>query len=69
MNANGVIVDGISTLSGVSEEIAASTTEGKNDMLSLHDKIASFTGAVDDTFTALEELQETAVVKEDVETE
>ena len=69
MNANGVIVDGISTLSGVSEEIAASTTEGKNDMLSLHDKIARFTGAVDDTFTALEELQETAVVKEDVETE
>lgn len=69
MNANEVIVDGISTLSGVSEEIAASTTEGKHDMSALRDKIADFSGAVDNTFAALEHLKKTAAVEENIDEE
>lgn len=68
MNANGVIVDGISTLSGVSEEIAASATEGKHDMSVLQDKAVVFSGALDNTFTALEYLKKTAAVEEDTDT-
>ena len=64
LNANQVIVDGITTLSGISQEISASTTAGKEDMEHLHDSVTSFSGAIDDTFEALERLKETAAIED-----
>lgn len=64
LNANQVIVDGITTLSGIAQEISASTTAGKEDMEHLHDSVTSFSGAVDDTFEALERLKETAAIED-----
>lgn len=63
LNANEVIVEGISALSGISEEISASTEEGRNDMNKLQDSVKSFSGMIDMTSEALENLKETAAVQ------
>lgn len=67
LSANQTIVDGIHTLSGISQEISASSTASKEDMDDLTRSVTSFAGAVDDTFAALERLKATATVEEEVE--
>ena len=64
LNANEVIVEGISTLSGISEEISASTEDGRNDMNKLQQSVQNFSGMIDITSEALENLKETAAVVE-----
>ena len=64
LNANEVIVEGISTLSGISEEISASTEDGRNDMTKLQQSVQNFSGMIDITSEALENLKETAAVVE-----
>ena len=64
LNANEVIVEGISTLSGISEEISASTEDGRNAMNKLQQSVQNFSGMIDITSEALENLKETAAVVE-----
>lgn len=64
LNANEVIVDGISTLSGITQEISASTSASREDMDGLHDSVTNFSAAVDHTFEALENLKATAAIEE-----
>ena len=64
LNANEVIVEGISTLSGISEEISASTEDGRNDMNKLQQSVQNFSRMIDITSEALENLKETAAVVE-----
>ena len=64
LNANQVIVDGIATLSGISQEISANTSASREDMNQLQESVASFSDAVESTFDALENLKETAGVEE-----
>lgn len=62
MRANENIVNGIQNLSGISEEISASTYASKEDMQNLRSSVTNFQGAVDDTFVAMEKLKETATL-------
>ncbi len=41
LSANEVIVDGISTLSGITQEISASTSASRTDMDGLHDSVSN----------------------------
>ena len=59
LGANQNIVDGIATLSGTSQEISASTTSSKDDMIELKDSMGKFLGIVDGTFEQLQELKST----------
>ena len=63
LNANQVIVDGIATLSGISQEISANTSASREDMNQLQESVANFSDAVESTFEALENLKETAGVE------
>ena len=65
LSANEVIVDGISTLSGITQEISASTSASRTDMDGLHDSVSNFSTAVDHTFEALENLKATAAIDEE----
>lgn len=65
LSANEVIVDGISTLSGITQEISASTSASRTDMDGLHDSISNFSTAVDHTFEALENLKAIAAIDEE----
>jgi len=62
LDANKVIVDGISTLSGVSQEISANSSASKEDMELLSESIEKFSGTIDATFERLQQLKETASV-------
>lgn len=68
LEANTVIVDGIETLSGISQEISANTNTTKSEMDGLHERIANFSVAVDTTSDSLEELKRTTATSEAVET-
>ena len=65
LSANEVIVDGISTLSGITQEISASTSASRTDMDGLHDSVSNFSTAVDHTFEALENLKAIAAIDEE----
>lgn len=59
LGANQNIVDGIATLSGTSQEISASTTSSKDDMVELKASMEKFLEIVDGTFEQLKELKST----------
>ena len=65
LSANEVIVDGISTLSGITQENSASTSASRTDMDGLHDSVSNFSTAVDHTFEALENLKAIAAIDEE----
>lgn len=65
MNANQNIVSGIQNLSGITEEISASTCASREDMEHLTSSVSNFQSAVDETFVAMEKLKETATIEED----
>ena len=60
MDANSVIVDGISTLSGISQEISANIITSRDDIGVLNEGMDSFAGIVQGTFEQLQELKEVA---------
>ncbi|GEM_PF-3193144 len=62
MNANHTIVDGVTTLSQISEEISSSTQSSKGDIDKLVTRLKDFSHIVDDTFERLLHLEETASV-------
>ena len=62
LGANSIIVEGISTLSGITEEISANTITTKDEMDHLERRVARFSKAVDLTYESLEKLQNTAGV-------
>lgn len=58
--ANNTIVEGISTLSSVSQEISSSAVSSTGDMDSIKENMGRFTGAIEGTFEKLQELKNTA---------
>lgn len=60
--ANSTIVEGIDTLSGITQEISANTVTTKEEMEHLERRVERFSKAVDTTFDSLERLQKTAGV-------
>ncbi len=65
IEANSVIVDGITTLSGVSEEISADTENCKSNLDTLVMSMDNFSKIVDESFVKLQRLKEVAAAKED----
>ena len=61
LTANNSIVDGISTLSSISQEISSGATSSTADMENIRNKMNRFTGAVEKTFTRLQELKDTTI--------
>ena len=57
LDANSAIVDGIETLSGITQEISASTAVTKSEMSDLQSRVSNFSAAVDSTSDSLEELK------------
>jgi len=64
LDANTEIVNGITTLSGVSQEIAANSTASKEDMNILSRSMQGFSSTIDNTFARLQALKETAAINE-----
>lgn len=62
LDANQTIVDGISTLSGISQEISANTASSKDAMESLSQSMGSFSDTVEKASNRLKYLKETASV-------
>lgn len=62
LDANQTIVDGISTLSGISQEISANTASSKDAMESLSKSMCSFSDTVEKASNRLKYLKETASV-------
>lgn len=62
LDANQTIVDGISTLSGISQEISANTASSKDAMESLSESMGSFSNTVEKASNRLKYLKETASV-------
>lgn len=62
LDANQTIVDGISTLSGISQEISANTASSKDAMESLSKSMGSFSDTVEKASNRLKYLKETASV-------
>lgn len=61
LTANNSIVDGISTLSSISQEISSGATSSTADMENIRNNMNRFTGAVEKTFTRLQELKDTTI--------
>lgn len=62
LDANQTIVDGISTLSGISQEISANTASSKDAMENLSESMGSFSNTVEKASNRLKHLKETASV-------
>ena len=60
LDANQMIVDGISTLSGISQEISANSATSKDAMENLNENMSSFSKTVEKASDRLQYLKETA---------
>ncbi|MCF0127567.1 MAG: hypothetical protein HUJ70_03310, partial [Pseudobutyrivibrio sp.] len=67
LNANQSIVDGITTLSAVSEEISAETQTSKDEMDNILTSMSRFSEVMDGTFQKLQSLKETTTLTEEDE--
>lgn len=62
MDANQEIVDGIATLSGISQEISANSANSRDDIIKLAEGMNRFSDIVQGTFEELQHLRETAAM-------
>ena len=62
LDANQTIVDGISTLSGISQEISANSFASKEQINELSDGMVKFSKTVEKSFDKLQTLKETAAI-------
>ncbi len=62
LDANSSIVDGIETLSGISQEMSSTTETTRQEMHDLNNRITSFSDAINTTSESLERLRKTSAV-------
>ena len=62
LDANSSIVDGIETLSGISQEMSSTTETTRQEMHDLNNRISSFSDAINTTSESLERLRKTSAV-------
>ena len=62
LDANSSIVDGIETLSGISQEMSSTTETTRLEMHDLNNRITSFSDAINTTSESLERLRKTSAV-------
>ena len=62
LDANSSIVDGIETLSGISQEMSSTTETTRQEMHDLNNRITSFSHAINTTSESLERLRKTSAV-------
>ncbi len=62
LDANSSIVDGIETLSGISQEMSSTTETTRQEMHDLNNRITNFSHAINTTSESLERLRKTSAV-------
>ena len=62
LDANSSIVDGIETLSGISQEMSSTTETTRQEMHDLNNRITSFSDTINTTSESLERLRKTSAV-------
>ena len=62
LDANSSIVDGIETLSGISQEMSSTTETTRQEMHDLNNRITSFSDSINTTSESLERLRKTSAV-------
>ena len=62
LDANSSIVDGIETLSGISQEMSSTTETTRQEMHDLNNRITNFSDAINTTSESLEILKKTSAV-------
>ena len=62
LDANSSIVDGIETLSGISQEMSSTTETTRQEIHDLNNRITSFSDAINTTSESLERLRKTSAV-------